>query len=86
MRIIPPGSGIIHQVNLEYLARVVFDQDGYYYPDSLVGTDSHTTMIDGLGVLGWGECSFGFLFHMCWSMAWTSIYFDPITFQQHEFE
>ncbi|XP_073408565.1 cytoplasmic aconitate hydratase isoform X1 [Dendrobates tinctorius] len=54
MRIIPPGSGIIHQVNLEYLARVVFDQDGLYYPDSLVGTDSHTTMIDGLGVLGWG--------------------------------
>uniref|UniRef100_A0A8I3WW76 Cytoplasmic aconitate hydratase n=1 Tax=Callithrix jacchus TaxID=9483 RepID=A0A8I3WW76_CALJA len=54
MRIIPPGSGIIHQVNLEYLARVVFDQDGYYYPDSVVGTDSHTTMIDGLGVLGWG--------------------------------
>lgn len=53
MRIIPPGSGIVHQVNLEYLARVVFDQDGYYYPDSLVGTDSHTTMIDGLGVLGW---------------------------------
>lgn len=57
MRIIPPGSGIIHQVNLEYLARVVFDQDGCYYPDSLVGTDSHTTMIDGLGVLGWGESS-----------------------------
>lgn len=54
MRIIPPGSGIIHQVNLEYLARVVFHQDGLYYPDSLVGTDSHTTMIDGLGVLGWG--------------------------------
>uniref|UniRef100_A0A8C7CPR7 Cytoplasmic aconitate hydratase n=1 Tax=Oncorhynchus kisutch TaxID=8019 RepID=A0A8C7CPR7_ONCKI len=54
MRIIPPGSGIVHQVNLEYLARVVFDQNGYYYPDSLVGTDSHTTMIDGLGVLGWG--------------------------------
>ncbi|NXX95104.1 ACOC hydratase, partial [Centropus bengalensis] len=54
MRIIPPGSGIIHQVNLEYLARVVMDQDGYYYPDSVVGTDSHTTMIDGLGVLGWG--------------------------------
>ncbi|XP_046904959.1 cytoplasmic aconitate hydratase isoform X1 [Hypomesus transpacificus] len=54
MRIIPPGSGIVHQVNLEYLARVVFQQDGFYYPDSLVGTDSHTTMIDGLGVLGWG--------------------------------
>ena len=83
MRIIPPGSGIIHQVNLEYLARVVFDQDGYYYPDSLVGTDSHTTMIDGLGVLGWGEW---FLCHICWSMAWTLIYFDTITFQEHEFE
>nr|XP_056704205.1 cytoplasmic aconitate hydratase isoform X2 [Euleptes europaea] len=54
MRIIPPGSGIVHQVNLEYLARVVFDQKGYYYPDSVVGTDSHTTMINGLGVLGWG--------------------------------
>ncbi|XP_068164126.1 cytoplasmic aconitate hydratase [Antennarius striatus] len=54
MRIIPPGSGIVHQVNLEYLARVVFHRDGYLYPDSLVGTDSHTTMIDGLGVLGWG--------------------------------
>ncbi|XP_034712309.1 cytoplasmic aconitate hydratase [Etheostoma cragini] len=54
MRIIPPGSGIVHQVNLEYLARVVFNYEGYFYPDSLVGTDSHTTMIDGLGVLGWG--------------------------------
>ncbi|XP_039890551.1 cytoplasmic aconitate hydratase [Simochromis diagramma] len=54
MRIIPPGSGIVHQVNLEYLAHVVFNQDGLLYPDSLVGTDSHTTMIDGLGVLGWG--------------------------------
>ncbi|XP_039614021.1 cytoplasmic aconitate hydratase [Polypterus senegalus] len=54
MRIIPPGSGIIHQVNLEHLARVVFKYNAFYYPDSLVGTDSHTTMIDGLGVLGWG--------------------------------
>uniref|UniRef100_A0A1A8BG51 Cytoplasmic aconitate hydratase n=1 Tax=Nothobranchius kadleci TaxID=1051664 RepID=A0A1A8BG51_NOTKA len=54
MRIIPPGSGIVHQVNLEYLARVVFNYNGFFYPDSLVGTDSHTTMIDGLGVLGWG--------------------------------
>jgi len=44
------------QVNLEYLARVVFNVDGMLYPDSLVGTDSHTTMINGLGVLGWGEC------------------------------
>ncbi|XP_041840688.1 cytoplasmic aconitate hydratase [Melanotaenia boesemani] len=54
MRIIPPGSGIVHQVNLEYLARVVFNHDGFFYPDSVVGTDSHTTMINGLGVLGWG--------------------------------
>jgi aconitate hydratase len=55
MLIVPPGSGIVHQVNLEYLARVVFaDEDGTLYPDSLVGTDSHTTMINGLGVVGWG--------------------------------
>jgi aconitate hydratase len=52
--VVPPSTGIVHQVNLEYLARVVFDQDGVAYPDSLVGTDSHTTMINGLGVLGWG--------------------------------
>ena len=45
----------MHQVNLEYLGRVVFDTDGLLYPDSLVGTDSHTTMINGLGVAGWGE-------------------------------
>merc|ERR1712004_45955 len=54
MLIVPPGSGIVHQVNLEYLARVVFDVDGLLYPDSLVGTDSHTTMINGLGIAGWG--------------------------------
>jgi aconitate hydratase len=54
LKIVPPGSGIVHQVNLEYLARVVFDQSGVLYPDSLVGTDSHTTMINGLGVCGWG--------------------------------
>ncbi|KAH9563288.1 hypothetical protein CY35_05G118200 [Sphagnum magellanicum] len=54
MLVVPPGSGIVHQVNLEYLARVVFNSDGVLYPDSLVGTDSHTTMIDGLGVAGWG--------------------------------
>jgi aconitate hydratase len=53
-QIVPPGSGIVHQVNLEYLARVVFDRDGLLYPDSVVGTDSHTTMINGLGVAGWG--------------------------------
>ncbi|XP_047365951.1 cytoplasmic aconitate hydratase-like isoform X1 [Vespa velutina] len=54
MLIVPPGSGIVHQVNLEYLARVVFDSNSLLYPDSVVGTDSHTTMINGLGVLGWG--------------------------------
>eukprot|EP00111_Clytia_hemisphaerica_P000375 TCONS_00001021-protein len=54
LQIIPPGSGIVHQVNLEYLARVVFSEKGALYPDSLVGTDSHTTMINGLGILGWG--------------------------------
>ncbi|XVE80397.1 hypothetical protein DITRI_Ditri14bG0136300 [Diplodiscus trichospermus] len=54
MLVVPPGSGIVHQVNLEYLGRVVFNADGILYPDSVVGTDSHTTMIDGLGVAGWG--------------------------------
>jgi len=54
MLVVPPGSGIVHQVNLEYLGRVVFNRDGILYPDSVVGTDSHTTMIDGLGVAGWG--------------------------------
>jgi aconitate hydratase len=53
-KIVPPGSGIVHQVNLEYLARVVFARDGLLYNDSVVGTDSHTTMINGLGVAGWG--------------------------------
>jgi aconitate hydratase len=48
------SSGIVHQVNLEYLARVVFENNGILYPDSVVGTDSHTTMVNGLGVLGWG--------------------------------
>ncbi|MDR7049957.1 aconitate hydratase [Duganella sp. 3397] len=53
--VVPPGFGIVHQVNLEYLARGVHkDNDGVYYPDSLVGTDSHTTMINGIGVVGWG--------------------------------
>jgi aconitate hydratase len=53
-KIVPPGSGIVHQVNLEYLARVCMDRGGLLYPDSVVGTDSHTTMINGLGVAGWG--------------------------------
>ncbi|MCY7374206.1 MAG: aconitate hydratase, partial [Spirochaetaceae bacterium] len=57
-KVVPPGTGIVHQVNIEYLARVVFDRDidgrRTAYPDTLVGTDSHTTMVNGLGVLGWG--------------------------------
>jgi aconitate hydratase len=52
--VVPPNTGIVHQVNLEHLARVVFDTDGVAYPDTVVGTDSHTTMINGIGVLGWG--------------------------------
>ena len=54
--VVPPGTGIVHQVNIEYLARVVFpnEKTGQAYPDTLVGTDSHTTMVNGLGVLGWG--------------------------------
>ncbi len=52
--VVPPGIGIVHQVNLEYLAPGVHSSDGVYYPDSLVGTDSHTTMINGLGIVGWG--------------------------------
>ena len=52
--VVPPGFGIVHQVNLEYLARGVHHKEGVYYPDTLVGTDSHTTMINGIGVVGWG--------------------------------
>jgi aconitate hydratase len=54
LRVVPPGTGICHQVNLEHLARVVFTEDGAAFPDTLVGTDSHTPMVNGLGVLGWG--------------------------------
>jgi aconitate hydratase len=53
-RVVPPGTGICHQVNLEHLSRVIFEKDGRAYCDTLVGTDSHTTMVNGLGVLGWG--------------------------------
>ena len=52
--VVPPAIGIVHQVNLEYLAKLVFQKDGVFYPDTLVGTDSHTTMINGIGVVGWG--------------------------------
>src|SRR5205823_6965459 len=54
LKVVPPNTGIVHQVNLEFLARVVEARDGQAFPDALVGTDSHTTMINGLGVLGWG--------------------------------
>src|SRR5579859_933098 len=52
--VVPPATGIVHQVNLEFLAKVVYEKGGVLYPDTLVGTDSHTTMINGLGVVGWG--------------------------------
>ncbi|AMT71350.1 aconitate hydratase AcnA [Mycobacteroides immunogenum] len=53
-KVVPPGTGIVHQVNIEYLARTIFTRNGQAYPDTCVGTDSHTTMVNGLGVLGWG--------------------------------
>ncbi|MEI6356489.1 MAG: aconitate hydratase AcnA [Verrucomicrobiota bacterium] len=53
-KVVPPGIGIVHQVNLEHLAKGVLDQGGVHYPDTLVGTDSHTTMINGIGIVGWG--------------------------------
>ncbi len=54
IRVVPPGNGIVHQVNLEYLARGVWEKSGVYFPDTLVGSDSHTPMVNGIGVLGWG--------------------------------
>src|SRR6266568_7778872 len=54
LTIVPPGIGIVHQVNLEHLAKGILEQDGVVYPDTLVGTDSHTTMINGLGIVAWG--------------------------------
>ncbi|MER7248075.1 aconitate hydratase AcnA [Kribbella sp. NPDC000426] len=54
LKVVPPGAGIMHQINLEYLARVVEERDGWVFPDLCLGTDSHTTMVNGLGVLGWG--------------------------------
>ncbi len=54
LRIVPPNNGIIHQINIEYISQVIFNKDDVLYPDTVVGTDSHTTMVNGLGVLGWG--------------------------------
>lgn len=62
MALIPPGTGLAHQVSLEYLSRVVFEDDALLFPDSVVGTDSHITMVNGLGVLGWGEYTARLLF------------------------
>lgn len=58
VNVVPPDIGAVHQVNLEHLSRVVQVTDGFMYPDSVVGTDSHTTMVNGLGILGWGELLF----------------------------
>ena len=77
-RVVPPETGICHQVNLEYLAKVVWSReikgDAWIYPDTLVGTDSHTTMINGLGVLGWGvggiEAEAAFLFYIMKESFW----------------
>lgn len=55
MAVIPPGTGMAHQVNLEYLSRVVFEEKDLLFPDSVIGTDSHITMVNGLGILGWGK-------------------------------
>lgn len=66
VNVVPPEVGAVHQVNLEYLSRVVQVSDGLIYPDSVVGTDSHTTMINGLGILGWGKTFSDFyFFRMC---------------------
>mgnify|MGYP001297552354 FL=1 len=54
LRIVPPNNGIIHQINIEYISKVIFNKNNTLYPDTVVGTDSHTTMVNGLGVLGWG--------------------------------
>lgn len=53
--VIPPGTGMAHQVNLEHLSRVVFEEADLLFPDSVIGTDSHITMVNGLGILGWGK-------------------------------
>lgn len=55
--VVPPGTGMAHQVTLEHLSRAVCEHEGLLFPDSVVGTDSHVTMLNGLGVLGWGECA-----------------------------
>lgn len=69
VNVVPPDVGAVHQVNLEHLSRVVQVTDGFMYPDSVVGTDSHTTMVNGLGILGWGE---PFFFSVSTPPCWLS--------------
>ncbi|KAH7566218.1 hypothetical protein JRO89_XS08G0118200 [Xanthoceras sorbifolium] len=83
MLVVPPGSGIVHQVNLEYLGRVVFNMDGMLYPDSVVGTDSHTTMIDGLGVAGWGVGGIEAEAAMLGQSAFANVVYCQKTFSFH---
>ena len=54
VRVVPPGNGIIHQITMEYLSRGVWEKDGVWFPDTVFGTDSHTTMVNGIGIVGWG--------------------------------
>lgn len=69
MNVIPPDVGTAHQVNLEYTSQVVQERHGLLFPDSVVGTDSHTTMINGLGILGWGEDKiYNLFFCICFSV------------------
>lgn len=71
------------QVNLEYLGRVVFNSEGLLYPDSLVGTDSHTTMINGLGIAGWGERYIQYICtYICWIQYYTSTYVEYMYYVQ----
>lgn len=75
VNVVPPDVGTVHQVNLEYLSRVIQVTDDFIYPDSVVGTDSHTTMINGLGILGWGKTFFlnfrvlTCFWHVCWQLC-----------------
>ena len=80
VNVVPPDVGAVHQVNLEYLSRVIQVSDGFIYPDSVVGTDSHTTMINGLGILGWGKpflnCSYDLL--TFWSSCTSTVIYNNV--------
>lgn len=74
MALIPPGTGLAHQVSLEYLSRVVFEEEALLFPDSVVGTDSHITMVNGLGVLGWGKYTACLLFSWAEGVGLTGLH------------